>query len=168
MKKALLGTMALVLIILGYIYLLPKPEKVISSETLEPGEIVVIKPVFDVKIPNHFIEYDKVSVSKTCQMEDDMLCAIDLMVKCTVDPTQSWCDKSKMPRFVFMEDESLGRPSRIILKVDKISPIDLNSVEVFTESKCNGQWFDLCEGKVIYVLRKKNNVWTVKDVYAME
>ena len=35
-----------------------------------------------------------------------MVCAIDLYAKCTLDPKGSECDKKKMPKFVFMDDEN--------------------------------------------------------------
>jgi len=41
-------------------------------------------------------------------------------------------------------------------------------IEVYTQGSCNGMWFGLCEGNIIYVLSNKNGFWAVKDVYARE
>ena len=42
-------------------------------------------------------------------------------------------------------------------------------VELYTDSTCNGSWFGLCQGTVIYVLTQPDDgSWYVKDIYAIE
>ena len=103
-----------------------------------------------------------------CQDDSQMICAINLAVKCTLNPKFSECDKSKMPRFIFMEDESLDRPSELSYQIKKIRPLQDGTVEVITQSLCNGNWFGLCNGTIIYVMSFQNNDWKVKDLYALQ
>ena len=52
--------------------------------------------------------------------------------------------------------------------IDKKS-LNNDTVEIYTESNCNGNWFGLCQGTIIYVMaRKPENLWYVKDIYAIE
>lgn len=92
---------------------------------------------------------------------------MESMAKCTIDPGRADCDRSKMPDFVFMNDESLQRPTEMSFRVYKLKPLNDGSVEAYTESTCNGNWFGLCQGNVIYVLSPNGNDWKVKDVYAL-
>ena len=73
-----------------------------------------------------------------------------------------------MPKFVFMEDESLQRPTSQSYKITKIKPLSDGSVEVYTQSTCNGNWFGLCNGNIIYVMSHQDNHWIVKEIYAIE
>ena len=102
-----------------------------------------------------------------CSAESPMVCAMESMAKCTIDPGRADCDRSKMPDFVFMNDESLQRPTEMSFRVYKLKPLNDGSVEAYTESTCNGNWFGLCQGNVIYVLSPNGNDWKVKDVYAL-
>ncbi len=103
-----------------------------------------------------------------CQDDSQMICAINLAVKCTLNPKFSECDKSKMPRFIFMEDESLDRPNELSYQIKKIRPLQDSTVEVITQSQCNGNWFGLCNGTIIYVMNLQDNSWKVKDLYALQ
>ena len=67
-----------------------------------------------------------------------------------------------------MSDESLKRPTEISYKLHKMKPIAADLIEVHTDSTCNGNWFGLCQGRVIYVLVPDNDSWRVKDIYAIE
>ena len=103
-----------------------------------------------------------------CQDASKMVCAVNLAVKCTLDPGFSECDKSKMPRFIFMQDDSLDRPSELSYKIKKIRPLQDGTVEIITDSSCNGNWFGLCNGTVIYVMKLQNEDWIVQDIYALQ
>ena len=97
-----------------------------------------------------------------------MACAVEFTVKCTLNPAFEGCKTSKLPKFIFMEDESLKRPTEISFKIAKIKPINADLVEIHTDSTCNGNWFGLCNGRVIYVLVPDGNGWRTKDIYAIE
>ena len=71
-------------------------------------------------------------------------------------------------KLTFMEDESLQRPSQASFQIVKLKPIDAHTVEVYTKSDCNGVWFGLCKGNIIYVLNNRSGNWTVKDIYALQ
>ena len=66
-----------------------------------------------------------------------------------------------------MEDESLQRPTQQSYKITKLKPLNDGTVEVYTQSTCNGVWFGLCNGNIIYVMKNVNNKWQVKDIYAI-
>lgn len=144
------------------------PENLPLEEVLEEGEQVVVRPNFDIKFEEETYIYKFGESQAGCDKGSDVVCAIDLYAKCTLDPKGSECDKKKMPKFVFMDDESLQRPTEMRFKIVKIKPVDANMIEVYTQGSCNGMWFGLCEGNIIYVLSNKNGFWAVKDVYARE
>lgn len=66
-----------------------------------------------------------------------------------------------------MEDESLQRPTEMTFRVYKLKPLKSGSVELYTESTCNGNWFGLCQGNIIYVLTPNGDKWNVNDIYAI-
>lgn len=102
-----------------------------------------------------------------CTAASPMVCAMELMAKCTIEPGRAECDRRKMPDFVFMNDESLQRPTEMSFRVYKLKPLSNGSVEAYTESTCNGSWFGLCQGNVIYVMSPDGESWKVNDVYAL-
>ncbi len=105
-----------------------------------------------------------------CSENSDVVCSINNYVKCTIDPHFSDCAKNKdfMPRFVFMEDENLQRPTNQSYKILKLKPLPNGNIEVYTQSTCNGNWFGLCNGNIIYVMENKENRWNILEVYAIE
>ncbi len=114
--------------------------------------------------------FDINTLSPGCDNNSQIVCAINATVKCTINPHFEECAnlKSAMPSFVFMEDESLQRPTSQSYKITKIKPLNDGSIEVYTQSTCNGNWFGLCNGNIIYVLKMQDNSWIVKDLYAIE
>ena len=122
----------------------------------------------DVAIEDMVFEYKKGNLKTDCKQDSKMLCAVDFAVKCTINPEFEGCKESKLPKFIFMSDESLKRPTEISYKLHKMKPIAADLIEVHTDSSCNGNWFGLCQGRVIYVLVPDNDSWRVKDIYAIE
>ena len=117
---------------------------------------------------NRTFTFETAGLQEGCTEESKMICALNLAVKCTLNPKFSECDKNKMPRFIFMEDDSLDRPSELSYKIKKIRPLPDGTVEVITDSNCNGNWFGLCKGTVIYVMNTGGDNWKVKDLYALQ
>lgn len=144
------------------------PEDIRLEEALEDGEEIVVQPSFDVTFDDITHSYKLGTLTTGCNKGSEIVCAIDLYAKCTIDPSGEECRKNRLPKFVFMEDDSLGRPDEISFKIIKIKPIDANMIEVYTQSSCNGTWFGLCNGNIIYVLSNKSGQWVVKDVYARD
>lgn len=138
------------------------------EEALEQGEVVVVPPQIDIAFEGKIYEYDIASLAKECDKDNEITCAIDLTVKCTINSKLSQCDENKLPKFIFMEDESLERPTKFSFEIVKIKPISPDMIEVYTKSTCNGGWFGLCNGNIIYVLSNKSGSWNVKDIYAMQ
>lgn len=105
-----------------------------------------------------------------CDNPSEIVCAINQTIKCILNPQFSECDKAKdnMPAFVFMQDESLQRPTFQSYKINKLSPRSDGAVEVYTQSSCNGNWFGLCNGNIIYVMKNIDSTWKVIDMYAVE
>ena len=58
-----------------------------------------------------------------------------------------------------MNDESLQRPTEMSFRVYKLKPLNDGSVEAYTESTCNGNWFELFQGNIIYVLSPNGKDW---------
>lgn len=139
---------------------------------LEEGEQVVVRPNFDVKFEDEVYKYNLANIQSGCDKGSEIVCAIDLAAKCTINPDFAECDKAKMPKFLFMSKESLTmddgtsvRPTEMTVQITKIKPIDANMIEVYTKGTCNGTWFGVCEGNIIYVLNNKSGKWIVKDIY---
>ena len=139
-----------------------------TQEALEEGEEIVARPQFDVEFEDVVYHYDINNLPQGCDKGSDMVCAIDLQVKCTINPKLAECDAKKLPRFTFMEDESLQRPTQSSFQIVKLKPIDATTVEVYTKSECNGVWFGLCKGNIVYVLNNAKGTWVVKDLYALQ
>ena len=139
-----------------------------TQEALEEGEEIVARPQFDVKFEDIVYSYDIKNLPQGCDKGSDMVCAIELQVKCTINPKLAECDAKKLPRFTFMEDESLQRPTQSSFQIVKLKPIDATTVEVYTKSECNGVWFGLCKGNIVYVLSNAKGAWVVKDLYALQ
>lgn len=105
-----------------------------------------------------------------CKEDSEIVCAINLSLKCTVNPSFSECveNKAYMPGFIFMQDDSLRRPTTVTYRINKLKPLEDGSVEVYTSSTCDGVWFGLCNGNIIYTMETLNGNWAVKDLYAVE
>lgn len=110
------------------------------------------------------------SLTPGCDADSEIVCAINLSVKCTINPAFSECaaNKDYLPKFTFMEDDNLRRPSNLAYRINKIKPLEDGSIEVYTTSSCDGVWFGLCNGNIIYSLSTVNGRWAVKDLYAVE
>ena len=119
---------------------------------------------------NTVFSFDINTLSTGCEHSSLMICAINTSIKCTINPDFEECSKQKayMPNFIFMKDENLKRPTSQSYKITKIKPLSDGSIEVYTQSTCNGNWFGLCNGNIIYVMDYQNNKWIVKDIYAVE
>ena len=104
-----------------------------TQEALEKGEEIVARPQFDVEFEDVVYQYDINNLPQGCDKGSDIVCAIDLQVKCTINPKLAECDAKKLPRFTFMEDESLQRPTQSSFQIVKLKPIDATTVEVYTK-----------------------------------
>lgn len=157
MKKIVLGFFLMLVLLFGLYYAKNKFYPVTPEENPTTA------------FEDQFFSYQKDNLSPACPADSAIFCAVDQAVKCTLNPDFEGCRATKLPKFIFMEDESLGRPTEISFKIVKLKPISADLVEIHTQSTCNGNWFGLCQGYVIYVLvpTTKEGEWRVKDVYAM-
>lgn len=124
-----------------------------------------------IKLPEKVFAFVKDSLSAECLEKDKQLCAVEQAVKCTINPSLDNCKNLNLPKFIFMQDPGLDRPTEISYKITNRRVLVNNNVEIYTDSTCNGSWFGLCQGTVIYVLTKPENAngeWFVKDIYAIE
>ena len=110
--------------------------------------------------------YNQSDLKDGCGVDSAMICAIDKVAKCTINPKHIECDRQLMPSFIFMEDETLQRPTEMSFRAYKLKPLSGGVVEVYTESSCNGAWFGLCNGNVVYVLAPNGEGWKVNDIYS--
>lgn len=172
MKKfALFVVSIIVLTVLYFSWYAPSERRDVDTgynevtEILDNGEMIVVPPT--IEFNNEKRSFDNSEANIECK-ESQAVCAVDHAVRCTINPNLSICDKNKLPRFIFMDDESLGRPTRIDYKIVKDHPIDMNTIEIQTVSTCDGVWFGLCNGNIIYVISNSTGEWIVKDIYALE
>lgn len=116
---------------------------------------------------NMIFSYKLGEIKAGCSTTDALICAVEMAAKCTVNPKYEECNKAMLPSFIFMEDETLQRPTEMSFKVYKLKPLSGGIVEAYTESNCNGAWFGLCQGNVIYVLAPQENGWKINDIYSL-
>lgn len=117
---------------------------------------------------NQVFEFDAANIDMSCNKDSKMVCALDLALKCTLNPTLDGCNDTQIPQFIFMDDENLGRPTKMTYKIEKLKAINSDTIEVYTQSTCDGNWFCLCQGNVIYVMgMDAEGNWRVKDIYAI-
>ena len=124
-----------------------------------------------IKLPETVFAFVKDSLPAECLEKDKQLCAVEQAVKCTINPSLDNCKSLNLPKFIFMQDPGLDRPTEISYKITNRRVLVNNNVEIYTDSTCNGSWFGLCQGTVIYVLTEPENAngeWLVKDIYAIE
>lgn len=127
-----------------------------------------VEAVIEEALPDVIYTFNIENVSEECSQDNPQFCAVENAVKCTVTPDMEFCKKLNLPEFIFMKDPSIDRPSEISYKIVNKKVLPNNTTEIYTESACNGNWFGLCQGTVIYVLTPTNETWQVKDIYAIE
>lgn len=127
-----------------------------------------IEAVAEEVLPETIFTFNIENISEECSQDNLQFCAVENAVKCTVNPDSEFCKNLKLPEFIFMKDPSIDRPSEISYKIVNKKVLPNNTTEIYTESACNGNWFGLCQGTVIYVLTPANENWYVKDIYAIE
>jgi len=139
---------------------------VACSDKSEQAETVPQQEV-SLGYENVIFSYKQGEIKTGCSAKDALVCAVELAVKCTINPKHEECNKNLLPSFIFMEDESLQRPSEMSFRLYQLKPLSGGMVEAYTESNCNGGWFGLCQGNVIYVLAPHDDGWKINDIYSL-
>ncbi|MBR5599619.1 MAG: hypothetical protein IKW39_06230 [Alphaproteobacteria bacterium] len=131
------------------------------------GEIAKGKEITEVSLS--FNSYGINNLKENCSSQDEIFCAIEKTVKCSINPKLSICKKGEVPSFVLGKTEDDVRPKNVSFAVTKIKPTaETRDISVYTKSQCDGSWFGLCQGTVIYSLSMKDGYWKVINVYALE
>lgn len=113
--------------------------------------------------------YKREHLEENCALDDKIFCAVERVVKCTINPDMNICNKDVVPAFVLGQTEDVERPSEISFKIVKIKPIPESSdLSVYTKSDCNALWFGLCKGTVVYSLAASDENWQVTNIFALE
>ncbi|MBO6281044.1 MAG: hypothetical protein J6N49_00785 [Alphaproteobacteria bacterium] len=143
----------------------------------EPQEKIDVRDKEDViqkeeeKLPETLYTFNVENLPEECTEQNEMLCAVEQAIKCTINVDMKNCSNLNLPKFIFMNDQSIERPTEISYKFVNKKVLPNNTIEIYTDSVCNARWFGLCQGTVIYVLTPTgNNIkeWRVKDIYAIE
>lgn len=119
------------------------------------------------EILNQTFSFNKEDDSSTFANSNKYINAINEAILCTLSPHNPQCPQLNIPKFILMEDESLQRPTQIQYKITKIKPLAGGILHIYTQSRCNNNWFGLCQGNIIYVLQNQNNQWYVSDIFAL-
>ena len=117
---------------------------------------------FDADKTYHF-QKDKFTPDCT---ESDVICAVDLTAKCTINPKMEGCTEKTVPSFIFQEFEAAKRPSQITFNIIQIKQTTPEMISVVTKSKCDEKWYGLCQDTVIYILNTKDKNLFVSDIYS--
>ena len=163
MWKKILVSAVLIIAILGGLYWLKN-----NYQNTQHAKAVPAATATSETFEDRVYTYDSSDLPAECALNSEMACAVEFAIKCTLNPDFACCRQSKLPKFIFMDDESLNRPTQISFKIHKIKPVAADMVEIHTDSTCNGNWFGLCQGNIIYVLVPNGDSWRVKDIYAIE
>ena len=162
--------LVIVLILLLFVWSLSlinktKPESTVI-QTSEGEPVVQVEET----LPETVFTFNTQNVTAECAEDlPDMLCAVENAVKCTIKPDMENCADLELPKFIFMTDPTVERPTEMNYKFINKEVQPSGTVDIYTESSCNGGWFGLCQGTVIYVLgQTKKGLWRVKDIYAIE
>lgn len=140
-----------------------------STEEIEKKEISLFS-MPDTNIINQTFSFSQKNKPQDYQNANAIIQAINQSVQCTLTPMDANCIsiKEALPKFIFMQDESLERPSEISYTINKIKPLNGGLLHIYTKTTCNAGWFGLCQGNTIYVLENKNQKWFVTDIFATE
>ncbi len=145
---------------IGAVYLMTGDKESKISEIAEGKEIKEVKLSFN--------SYGIDSLKEECASDDEVFCAIEKTVKCSIKPEMSVCKKGEVPNFVLGKTEDDVRPKNVSFAITKIKPVqDSRDIAVYTKSQCDGSWFGLCNGTVIYSLSIVDGLWKVINVYAL-
>ena len=149
-------------VILSFIFIVACSQKDTTAEKTKEANSSLDK--------NTVFSFELANLKTGCDYDSDLICTINNAIKCTLNPLFEECEKIKetIPSFVFMQDETLQRPTFQSYKINKLSPRDDGAVEVYTQSSCNGNWFGLCNGNIVYVMKNIDSKWYIKDMYALE
>jgi hypothetical protein len=156
-------------VIIGLIIVVGFSFSLLTKGKTEGGQIKNKAQPVAVSLPDTVFAYNSEVSSLDCESTNGQFCAVEQAVKCTINPQLAGCDKLDLPKFIFMQDAGLDRPTEVSYKITGKKVLSNDTVEIYTDSSCNGGWFGLCQGTVIYVLSsadKKN--WQIKDIYAIE
>lgn len=145
-----------------------KKDETKTEETVAKTEEAEAYKAPQIDYATKTFEFKKDGLVSGCKDDSEIICTINLTIKCSIDPKFAECDKQKMPKFIFMDDESIERPTEVNYKIIKLKPLAEGQLEVFTQSTCNGSWFGLCNGNIIYVMEQKKGHWVVRDLYALQ
>ncbi len=113
--------------------------------------------------------YTVADLRSGCDVDDKIFCAVELAVKCTLEPTLAGCVKERIPNFILVRPDITDRPKEMSFAITKIKPsANGGDMFVYTNSSCDAVWFGLCEGTVVYSLAKSEGEWGVNNIYALE
>ena len=164
MTKKLIVILCMLILLVFSIYLVTKTKD--ADRTVAEESVIEIETP---KLPEQTFSFEKDSLNQNCSIDDSMFCAIETAVKCTINPEFTPCAKADLPKFIFMTEPGLDRPTEMNYKIVDKKILGNGTTEIYTESNCNGNWFGLCQGTIIYVMAQKpENVWYVKDIYGIE
>ena len=137
-----------------------------EAPVLEPA---AQKVTVEQSVSDSVHSYNLAELADGCSADDGVFCAIELAVKCTMNPDMAGCDKGTVPGFVLGKTEETPRPTEIAFTITKIKPVPGNSkISVYTTSDCDAVWFGLCKGTVIYSLKQEGGRWVVDNIFALE
>ncbi|MBQ7632598.1 MAG: hypothetical protein IJS88_00605 [Alphaproteobacteria bacterium] len=126
-------------------------------------------PQAEEKLPDDVYSFNANELTAECSEGlNDMLCSVENAIKCTLKPDMETCSRQNLPAFIFMTDPTVERPTEMNYKFINKKVLPNRTTEIYTESSCNGGWFGLCQGTIIYVLGQNNGKWIIRDIYAVE
>lgn len=161
-----IAVIALMLILFGWSLTLigkTKTETVVAETEDAPAVQV------EEQLPEDVYSFNAQDLTEECSEGlSEMLCTVERAVKCTLKPDLPMCSKLNLLPFIFMTDPTAERPTEMNYRFINKQVFPSGRTEIYTESSCNGGWFGLCQGTIIYSLEQSNGKWYVNDIYAIE
>ena len=166
LKKIIVIICMLALLGFSLILLQKTKNTTVDNSLIEDEEIATI-PVQE-NLPEEIFTFNVQDLSPECTTDNKIVCTVEKAIKCTLKPDLSICNKNELPSFIFMQDASIDRPTEISYRFINKKDLPNGTKEIYTESSCNGNWFGLCQGTVIYVIANNDEQLVVKDIWALE
>ena len=68
------------------------------------------------KLPDTTYTFNVEKLPEACEETDEVFCAVEKAVKCTIKTDLPFCAALDLPKFIFMTDPSIERPTEISYK----------------------------------------------------
>ena len=108
MGKKIFAIVLMLALFIWSLTLLKRTKPEVAEAETESEPVVQVEE----KLPEDVYSFNAQELSTECSEGlNEMLCAVENAVKCTLKPDMEMCSKQNLPSFVFMTDPTVERPT---------------------------------------------------------